>query len=280
MAAHALFAAMAPAPPPRGKAVNEEHQLVRLAQKGDRKARAVLISRFEPLLHEWAEHYKVGGTLSRDDLLQEGRVGLLVAIERFDTSKRTKFITYAYYKIHERMNLLVAQQGRTIRIPRHAIPELRAINELEREWRSQGRLRWSHADIAAELNMTLDTVKALINARHQEHIGYEDAADLVTDTPNARTIVHECRMTHAVYIADLRRDIERHIEALDEQQQFVIRHYYGIGVQPSNGAEIANMLNPRVSQSRVSQIHSKALAALAPLLAHAVVSANGARTSG
>jgi RNA polymerase primary sigma factor len=244
--------------PPPGRLLSgaEEVTLAKRIEQGDRDAKEEMIESNLGLVHALARNYG-GRGVPFDDLVQEGTVGLVKAVERFDHRREVKFSTYAVWWI--RRSILDALAGsNVIRIPSKASRQLAAVRRAEAELERIGPRRASDAEIAERAELKETTVRSLraaarVTASLDEPVGEDTMplGDLVADQravdPSAAAIELEDRDEVS---AMLRLLPERHREVL-------IRRYGLNGRDTQSHEEIGEWLG--VGEQRSRQIEREAL---------------------
>ena len=236
----------------------EEIDLSKRAKAGDKGARQRLIEKNLRLVVSVAKKYR-GQGLPFGDLIQEGNIGLMKAVEKFDPDRGWRFSTYATWWVRQAVQRAVADKGRTIRIPVHRGDKLRKMarvfneisSETEREPKDEevaGRLGWSVEDVR-DLKGSLWDATSL-----NQPIGSDpdatEVGELIEDeraSEVAGTVIGEMELE---WLSDA-------IDSLPERHRHVLAKRYGLGDQETETlAELSDELG--ISRERVRQLQREA----------------------
>jgi RNA polymerase sigma factor (sigma-70 family) len=240
----------------------EADALAGRAQAGDEKAREELIRRLLPLIHATARRYRTEG-LEQDDLLQEGIVGLLRALQRFDPERGAPFAAYATWWIRQSLQEARSDFIRPLRLPPKALRQLSQLkSEHQRIYQSERRSA-NVAELAERTNIELGQAEALVVADARERsldepMGNIDGelgtlGDLLEDPLSAAAYEE---VNDAVTGEQLRALLSR----LTEREREVVRARFGLDTPTEKLSQLGERLG--VSAERVRQIEERALAKL------------------
>jgi RNA polymerase primary sigma factor len=243
---------------------NQEVTLAKRVERGDIAAKTQMIEANLRLVVAIAKP-QLGRGLSFLDLIQEGSLGLIRAVEKFDYRKGFKFSTYAHWWIRQAVQRAIADQARTIRIPVHMFERLNRVTYVQRQLVQRLGREPRPDEIAAELELTAEQVRQISRLAQfpislEKPIGENEDAklgDLVED--------ELAESPYDVASVSLRcQDIERALAALSERERQVIELRFGLhDGQPRTLEEVGRTLG--VTRERIRQIEHTTLKTLASL---------------
>lgn len=205
-----------------------------------------------------AKKYQHRG-LSFLDLIDEGNIGLIEAVERFDYTKKCKFSTYGTWWIQQAVIKALADKGRTIRIPIHVLNVIRKCYSVTKFLTQELGREPSYEEIAEYMNITVGQVENIM-----KYSGETASLDVTVDDENVTTLsdlVFSDEYTEpfeSVFNITLQDLLDRSLEELSEREERIIRLRYGLsGKSPLTLEEIGKILG--ITRERVRQIQNKAI---------------------
>ncbi|TAN37929.1 MAG: RNA polymerase sigma factor RpoD [Nitrospirae bacterium] len=201
----------------------------------------------------------LGRGMSFSDLIQEGNIGLMRAVDRFEYRRGYKFSTYATWWIRQSITRAIAEQARTIRVPVHIVEAVNRMARVIKEIVQEKGAEPAPEDVAVRMNLPVEKVRALLKISKEpvslETPVGEDEDSFIRDFIEDKTVMSPLDM---VMNDDLRRNIEQVLSSLSEREQNIIKKRFGLGEdRPSTLEEVG--LEFDVTRERIRQIEVKAI---------------------
>ncbi|MCD6450092.1 MAG: RNA polymerase sigma factor RpoD [Thermotogaceae bacterium] len=237
---------------------SQERELARRAQAGDKRAREKLINSNLRLVVSIAKRY-IGRGLPFLDLIQEGNIGLLKAVEKFDWKRGYKFSTYATWWIRQAITRAIADQARTIRIPVHMVETINKLSKIINEFYKENGRQPTLEELAKLMDKPVEKIVDIMEAAKEiisleSPIGDDNGSTIGESVPD-ETITSPKKDAIRMLI---KQEVERILDTLGPREAMVLKMRYGLlDGKAKTLEEVGQYFN--VTRERIRQIEVKAL---------------------
>jgi len=238
---------------------DSERELAARMEQGDEYAREKLANANLRLVVSIAKHYVGGSGLPFLDLIQEGNIGLLKAVEKFDYHKGYKFSTYATWWIRQAITRAIADQSRTIRIPVHMREKMNKMRRSAREFLAHNGREPELAELAERMQMPVERIQEIF-AWYTDIISLETPVGEENDSSLGDYIADDSapeQFASTEYMM-LKEEIEEILSTLTRREERILRLRFGLDDGRNRTLEeIGNEFH--VTRERIRQIESRAI---------------------
>ena len=238
----------------------DEEKYARLAAKGDINARDMLVKSNLRFVVNIAKKYRNFG-IDLPDLINEGNIGLLNAIEKYDVERKYHFISYAVWWIRQAILKAIGEKSRLIRLPLNRVGEVVQIEKLKKEYLSVNGTEPEIKDIASHLSLSEEHIKEMISIS-REHLSFESpVASFDKDSAKMGDYIEDTmykQPDEQLVDKSLKEEINKLLSTLSIKEADIIGHRFGLnGESPKSLKKIGDKY--KLTKERIRQIEKKAI---------------------